>query len=353
MQGYRVFAIDGSDFNPPYQSKSAFVMNTTNGRPRKDGEPIKPFSQIHANMIYDLENRTYQDCILQPKSQSNEREAAIDMLKNLDVGKFIVLMDRGYDGFNMIKNCNCIEGCNNVIRTKAGHGGIKEIANLPDKECDVEMDFKVTTSNRYYMTYKDTETIHLVNSPKRHYKKYFSPNTKNQRWDFGQFCHVKCRVVKFRINNPDTGKEEWEVLLTNLNRFEFPLRKMKALYHKRWDIETSFRELKYALGGVQFHSRKDDFVLMELHAHFIMFNAVSRNIMCISVPQQNNNKYTYTISFKEACTITRKYYRLHNDEPPDRIYAEILAYTIPIREGRSDKRNMKPKSAVWFVYRVA
>lgn len=352
-QGYRVFAIDGSDFNPPYQNKSAFVMNTASGRPRKDGEPIKPFSQIHANMLYDLENRTYQDCVLQPKSQSNEREAAIDMLKNLDVGKFIVLMDRGYDGFNMIENCNRIEGCNYVIRTKAGHGGIKEITNLPDKECDIEMDFKVTTSKRYYITYKDTETIHLVNSPKRHYKKYFSPNTKNQRWDFEQFCHVKCRVVKFRINNPDTGKEEWEVLLTNLNRFEFPLRKMKDLYHKRWDIETSFRELKYALGGVQFHSRKDDFVLMELYAHFIMFNAVSRNIMCVSVPQQNDNKHTYAISFKEACTITRKYYRLHNNEPPDRIYAEILAYTVPVREGRSDKRNMKPKSAVWFVYRIA
>jgi len=352
MQGYRVFAIDGSDFNPPYQSKSTFVMNIANGRPRKDGKPIKPFSQIHANMLYDLENRTYQDCILQPKSQSNEREAAIDMLKNLDVDKFIVLMDRGYDGFNMIENCNRIEGCNYVIRTKAGLGSIKEITNLPDKECDVEMDFKVTTSNKYYMTYKNTETIHLINSPKRHYKKYFSPNTKNQRWDFGQFCHVKCRVVKFRINNPDTGKDEWEVLLTNLNRFEFPLCKMKALYHKRWDIETSFRELKYALGGVQFHSRKDDFVLMELYAHFIMFNAVSRNIMCVSVQQQNNNKHTYAISFKEACTITRKYYRLHNNEPPDRIYAEILAYTVPIRKGRSDKRIMKPKSAIWFVYRV-
>ena len=101
---------------------------------------------------------------------------------------------------------------------------------------------------------------------------------------------------------------------------------MKALYHKRWDIETSFRELKYALGGVQFHSRKDDFVLMELYAHFIMFNAVSRNIMCVSVPQQNDNKHTY---------------------------AEILAYTVSLREGRSDKRNMKPKSAVWVVYRVA
>lgn len=92
---------------------------------------------------------------------------------------------------------------------------------------------------------------------------------------------------------------------------------------------------------------------MELFAHLIMFNAVSRNIACVKVPQQYNNKYTYVISFKEACTIIRKYYRLHNTEPPDHIYAEILAYTVPIREGRSDKRNMRPKSAVWFMYRVA
>lgn len=65
------------------------------------------------------------------------------------------------------------------------------------------------------------------------------------------------------------------------------------------------------------------------------------------------SQYPYAVSFKEACTITRKYYRLHNNEPPDRIYAEILTYTVPAREGRSDKRNIKPKSTVWFVYRVA
>ena len=48
---------------------------------------------------------------------------------------------------------------------------------------------------------------------------------------------------------------------------------MKEMYHRRWDIETSFRELKYALGGINFHSKKDDFIKMELFAHFIMFNA--------------------------------------------------------------------------------
>lgn len=349
---YRVFAIDGSDFTTPYNVKSDFVMNVPNGRPRKDGEPIKPYCQVHANLLYDIENCTYQDCILQPKSSANERDAAIDMLKRLDCGKYIVIMDRGYDGFNMVETFNRLPDCYYIIRTKAGLGGIREIANLPDKECDVEMTFRVTTSNRYYVTHKDTESLHLIQHAKKHYKDTFSKNTKDRRWDFEQFCNVKCRVVKFRINNADTGREEWEVLITNLNRFEFPIQRMKEMYHKRWDIETSFRELKYALGGINFHSKKDDFIKMELFAHFIMFNAVSRSIACVSVPQ-TNHKYPYAIDFKMACLIVRKYYRLHNEKPPDEMFVEMLAYTIPVRAGRSDKRNLKPKSAVWFVYRVA
>lgn len=352
---YRVFAIDGSDFHPPYSPNSAFVIQSSMGRPKLNGEDCKPCSLVHANLLYDIENRIYQDCILEPKSSCNERSAAIQMLNRLNADTpYIVIMDRGYDGFNMIENCNRLENCNYVIRTKAGKGGVKEIAELPDKECDVEMEFEVVTSNKYYVdNHKNNPYLHMINAHKKHYKKYFSPTTKNQRWDFEWRCIVKCRVVKFRINNPDTGKEEWEVLLTNLNRFEFPIKEMKELYIRRWSIETSFRELKYALGGIQFHSKKDDFIKMELFAHLIMFNAVSRNISCVNVAQQKRNKYNYTVNFKEACTITRKYYRLHNNEPPDRIYAEILAYIIPIRPNRSDKRNIKPKSAVWFVYRIA
>lgn len=349
---YRVFAIDGSDFTTPYNVKSDFVMNVPNGRPRKDGEPIKPYCQVHANLLYDIENRTYQDCILQPKSSANERDAAIEMLKRLDCGKYIVIMDRGYDGFNMVETCNRLPDCHYIIRTKAGFGGIREIANLPDKECDLEMTFKVTTSGQLYKFYRDTMQLHSIQHAKKHYKESFSKNTKDRRWDFGQLCDVKCRVVKFRINNSDTGREEWEVLLTNLNRFEFPISRMKEMYHKRWDIETYFRELKYALGGINFHSKKDDFIKMELFAHFIMFNAVSRSIACVSVPQ-TNHKYPYAIDFKMACLIVRKYYRLYNDKPPDEMFIEMLAYTVPVRTGRFDKRNLKPKSAVWLVYRVA
>ena len=61
----------------------------------------------------------------------------------------------------------------------------------------------------------------------------------------------------------------------------------------------------------------------------------------------------YVLSFKDAVTLVRKYFRLHAHEPPDRIYAELLGYTRPVASGRADKRNMKPKTAIWFVYRVA
>ena len=141
--------------------------------------------------------------------------------------------------------------------------------------------------------------------------------------------------------------------IANLNRFEFPIKKMKELYHIRLDIETFFRELKYALGAVQFHSRKDNFVEMELIAHLIMFNVVSRTINAVSVPQSEQKKYKYVLSFKDTVTLVIKYFRLHAREPPDRIYAELLCYTRPVVSGRADKRNMKPKSAIWFVYRVA
>lgn len=47
---------------------------------------------------------------------------------------------------------------------------------------------------------------------------------------------MKIRICKFRINEPGTGKEEWKILLTNLDKVEFPLEKIKYLYHLRWRI---------------------------------------------------------------------------------------------------------------------
>ena len=91
---------------------------------------------------------------------------------------------------------------------------------------------------------------------------------------------------------------------------------------------------------------------MEILAHLIMFNAVSRNIAQVNVPQVNH-KYDYAIDFKMACLITRKYFNMYCNKSHNDLLVEIIGYIVPIRPNRRDKRNMKPKSAVWFVYRVA
>src|SRR5699024_5405337 len=171
---YLVVAIDGSDFNQPFNPESENIFKDKDGR---------IYCQVHVNALYDVLNKLYLNLIYQPRPQMNEREAALTMLKYLDKQEqdFLVLMDRGYSSFNLIENCNRLKHCHYVIRTKAskGNGGaIKEIAAMPDHECDIDLSCQVTSLHRYYITHKDTEKfLHLVLHKKRHYKTVRSKNT--------------------------------------------------------------------------------------------------------------------------------------------------------------------------------
>ncbi|AEG41846.1 hypothetical protein [Lactobacillus kefiranofaciens] len=68
---YRLFAIDGSDFNQLWNP---------NSKNKVTKQVPQPFCQIHVNAMYDLLNNTYQDCIFQPKAHMNERPAAVQLL---------------------------------------------------------------------------------------------------------------------------------------------------------------------------------------------------------------------------------------------------------------------------------
>lgn len=54
--------------------------------------------------------------------------------------------------------------------------------------------------------------------------------------------------------------------------FEFLFRKFTAQYSMRWGIETSFRELKYAVGLTSFHAKKREYILQEIWARLILYN---------------------------------------------------------------------------------
>lgn len=181
---YRLFAIDGSDFNQIWNPESENVI-------RASGHEKKPYCQIHVNALYDLLNNTYQDCVFQPKSKMDERKAAIQMLKNSNCGPYIVTMDRGYTSFNMLENCNQLPNCYYLIRTKTGRSGFKEVAGLPDQEYDKDIACWVTTSNYYYLTHKNRGNIYLISHHYHQYIKYRSKNTRDDSWDFRKLCTVK------------------------------------------------------------------------------------------------------------------------------------------------------------------
>ncbi|MGZ7887243.1 hypothetical protein ACXVQ9_02480 [Lactobacillus crispatus] len=112
-------------------------------------------------------------------------------------------------------------------------------------------------------------------------------------------------------------------------------------------------KLKYSLGSVQFHSKQDKFIEMEIYAHMIMFNAISQIDAQAYIPQKHC-KYQYAINFKQSCLIIQSMYLASSlTQDFERILIQISYYTIPIRPGRKDKRNIKPKSAVYYLYRVA
>ena len=70
--------------------------------------------------------------------------------------------------------------------------------------------------------------------------------------------------ISFRIARFKIADDSYETVITNLDRFCFSAEKLKELYHLRWGIETSFRELKYAIGLTSFHAKKVDYIKQEI-----------------------------------------------------------------------------------------
>ena len=311
-RGYRVLALDGSDFSSLYSadSKYATISNQYGGANR-----------MHINFAYDILNKIFLDCVIEAKNKADERKGAIKMLSSLAASeKILAIMDRGYDGLKVFEHCNRIENLSYLIRIRSGM--TKEIKALPDKELDLDLKFEVSTLSKR-LPYR----------------------MKIQAWDMELPCSVSFRLVKVRL------KDKWLVMATNLPRKDFSARTLKSLYEKRWKIELAFRDIKHALGALHFHSKKDLFNLQEFFAHLIRYNLTSRIICQIRLPKPKNLKYRYEVNFKNAAQIIQEYCRLELDY--EKILEQIIHYVHPLRGNRLFQRNCRYIYPVSFNYRVA
>ena len=327
---YRVLAVDGSDFRTPYNSESRYVINNSNHKKQ---------CLVHINALVDVLNHAYLDLVFQPKIALQERKAALTMLRRYAAKQpTIVLMDRGYEGFNVFESCNRL-GLDYIIRGRAK--AIKEVRQLPDAECDRDYKCIITTasSTKRILRSKGVD-VHYINPNRPSRNKALSKSAQEHNWEFGPVCPVKFRICKFKAYDHKRKRFTWEILITNLDRHYFPLEQIKALYQLRWGIETCFRSLKYDLSGIYFHSKKDSFIEMELYSHFIMYNVVSQIKNQITVPVRSNHKYRYQISFKRTFYFISNFWgQMISDSRYRKILNTLTEYLEPIRPGRHYPRS--------------
>lgn len=127
---------------------------------------------------------------------------------------------------------------------------------------------------------------------------------------------------------------------------------MKELYHARWGIETSFRDLKYTIDVVHFHGRKRRNVEQEVWARLTVYNfceAITRHTV---IARKDYAKYDVQINFATAANICKAFLRRCDDDEMN-VCSLIARFLCPVRPGRTAKRNLSPKSAKSFLYRAA
>ncbi len=337
FHGYRLLAVDGSDlqiFADPDNKESYY--------PEANGQ--HPYSLLHLNALFDLENRIYTDAMIQKSREENEHRALTCMVDRSDISKAILLADRGYEGYNNLAHIQ-ERGWNYLIRIKDSSHGIASGFVLPAAD---EFDLSV----QLLLTRRQTKDIKALCSANPNLYRWI-PSTVtfdflpavNRKHDPLSFYKLSFRIVRFRISG-----DSFETVVTNLPADTFPPAELKLLYARRWGIETSFRQLKYTLGLVQFHAKKVEYICQEIYAKLTMYN-FSELITSSVVIQKHSTKYPYSVNFSAAVHICRNFF-LGNVSPP-KLEALLSRLLVPVRPGRSNTRKPAQRPSFSFLYRVA
>lgn len=330
--GMKLYAIDGSDLNIPYNENSDTHFNNNDN---------KGFNQFHINAMYDLTNKTYKDCIIQPAPMMNEPKSACQMIRRSKLSSnSVILADRGYGALNLLETCNRAN-VKYLIRVK--NDWISEVKEMPmcefDKEISIEL--RTTQTNEDKIAYRNKKAKYIAGVSK------FGKEKKGITWEYESPFIMKLRIVRFKISD-----DTYETIVTSLDRFRFPIPKIKEMYHLRWGIETSFRELKYILGLINLHSRKEDLIKQEIFAKLIMYNYSERIVSCVKIKPKQKNKYNYYINFTMAVQICLDYFK--GRVTRSNLKELLLRYIRPERPNRQDLRKIRPKPInIYFTYRIA
>lgn len=299
------------------------------------------YNQLHLTPLYDILNKVYLEAVIQPEPQKDEIGALIELVRrNTFREKAIVIGDRGYESYNLLAHLAEKENTDFLIRIKNNRSAMREVARLPMLELDTVIRFTVSTTQ----TKEDKRKKHIFLQVPKNSKE--GSKTRRGRWDFPSPYPMCLRIVRFQL---DSGV--FETIATSLPN-TFTLEDIRELYHLRWGIESSFRDLKYTMGLVNLHGKSDCFAEQEVYAAMTMFNFTSRIAREAVIRQPEEGSHAYRVNFKMAAALCREYFRTEGADY-EKLLEEIGRHTVPVRPDRQNKRNLKAKGFAGFTYRVS
>lgn len=329
LDGFRLLACDGTDldfYGSPADAEYYFIP----------GNASVGCCTIHVNTLYSLCSRRYVDAVIQPCHGKDDFRAFCDMVDRTpqeEAGKTIFITDRGFASLNVY--AHVIEkGAFFLIRAKETEA--MKLAGRRTGEFDTAA--HVTLVRRRIPQVRSNPEVRFV--------------WKGCSFDFLAYgaegaYEMSLRVVCIRLPGG-----AYEYLVTNLPPDRFPPDILKELYYRRWGVETSFRELKYAIGLSAFHCRRPDFVIQEIWARLTLYNFCELITSHVAVTQKHT-KHVYQLNYTMAIQICHSFLKILPSAYQPDVETLIGRYLLPVRKERDYKRKVKPRHAVSFLYRLA
>ena len=332
---YVLFAVDGSGFNLFYNPKDPITYI----QPNKSSP--KGHNEIHVTAAYQILDRIYTDAVIQPSPQKNEYRAICELVDrcNPSQGFPLFIGDRGFPSFNLFAHCK-EKGAYFLIRAK----DLYVHRLLRDERPESEGEFDITV-NRYIVRSQKKSIRSMPDRPDLY--RFVDSQTP---FDYIQYGTEDEYPLTLRVVRIEICDGVYENLITNLLPEEFGLRDLCDLYHLRWSIENSYRELKHVIGAQDFNTRIFEYIGHEVWARLILYNFCSRLTALVSI-QKAGKKYIHQVNYTMAIKNSHAFLRQKPTEPPINIIGLIGRYTEPIRPGRNFARNRRFQPPMKFTYR--
>lgn len=310
--GYYLLACDVSDFH--------MTSEVTPSEPGADVQRKVQHTMLHLNALYDVTNQLYVSVSMEPKLECSERRSLLALLKD-DIGyppqETIIVCDRGYESSNVFTKL-ILAGYHFVIRVKKpnGHGILHNIPiSASEGKSTFEQDITIRVRLGHNGVYRKTSTREIPTD-----------------------ITLSLRVI-VKTNN----KNESIYLITNLPKKKLCAGQIVQVYRKRWDIEVSFRQLKYSVGGLVFHAKNLNAQKLELYTALTLYNCISTIVQQVNIPSYQ--KVNFSISVKKCLVY------LFENIPID-LMKQLAHNLIAIKHDRHFERKMSHKPAIAFIYRV-